>query len=59
MATLKKILEAARLIERTDTAPEAPPSNAGRDDDLDALIRRAAAAESPAPTPDQALDGQS
>ncbi len=60
MATLKKILEAARLIERTDVGGEAPSSagssaggsSAGNDDDLDALIRRAAAAESaPPPLP--------
>lgn len=47
MATLKKILEAARLIERTD-AESAAPSTAGTgDDDLDALIRRAAEADAP------------
>lgn len=43
MATLKKILEAARLIEPVDDPP-APPS-AGGDDDIDAIIRRAAEAE--------------
>lgn len=42
MATLKKILEAARLIESVDP-PAAPP--AGGDDDIDAIIRRAAEAE--------------
>lgn len=50
MATLKKILEAARLIERVE--PEAAAdagASSQRDDDLDALIRRAAAAE-PAPS---------
>lgn len=43
MASLKKILEAARLIERT----EAPVSDAGpaEDADIDAIIRRAAQAE--------------
>ncbi len=60
MATLKKILEAARLIERTDAERDAPSntdrgtgaSSAGSNDDLDALIRRAAAAESaPPPLP--------
>jgi hypothetical protein len=49
MATLKKILEAARLIERTGGEPEVPvrtdDGSANRDDDLDALIRRAAGAE--------------
>lgn len=44
MATLKKILEAARLIERTDAEPATPAASSG-DDDLDALIRRAAAAD--------------
>lgn len=52
MATLKRILEAARLIESTD-APAAAPAEDG---DIDAIIRRAAAAESrgarpPAPAP--------
>ncbi|MBP6748403.1 MAG: hypothetical protein KA144_02085 [Xanthomonadaceae bacterium] len=47
MATLKKILEAARLIERTDGEPSmAPAASNTNDDDLDALIRRAAAADS-------------
>ncbi len=49
MATLKKILEAARLIERSGADPESPTSADGAsgsgDDDLDALIQRAAAAE--------------
>ena len=52
MATLKKILEAARLIERTD-ADVSVPAPAG-DDDIDAIIRRAAQAEaaiSTAPPP--------
>jgi hypothetical protein len=45
MATLKKILEAARLIE--PVAP--PPADAGSGDaDIDAIIRRAARAESSA-----------
>lgn len=49
MASLKKILEAARLIERTD----APVSDAGpaEDADIDAIIRRAAQAEAAAATP--------
>lgn len=42
MATLKRILEAARLIESTDAPPPAPAD----DGDIDAIIRRAAAAES-------------
>ncbi len=46
MATLKKILEAARLIERSDTHVETNSAAAASDDaDLDALIRRAAAAD--------------
>jgi hypothetical protein len=52
MATLKKILEAARLIERTE-ADVPVPAPAG-DDDIDAIIRRAAQAEaaiSTAPPP--------
>ncbi|MGN6153368.1 MAG: hypothetical protein ACTHOH_15395, partial [Lysobacteraceae bacterium] len=41
MATLKRILEAARLIE-----PAAPPAAAPAEDaDIDAIIRRAAEAE--------------
>ena len=43
MATLKKILEAARLIERSDAETSAP-APAG-DADIDAIIRRAAEAE--------------
>jgi len=58
MATLKRILEAARLIESTD-APAAAPADDG---DIDAIIRRAAAAESrgapaPAPAPAEAPTG--
>ncbi len=49
MASLKKILEAARLIERTD-APASDP--AAEDADIDAIIRRAARAEAPPPLPD-------
>jgi hypothetical protein len=51
MATLKKILEAARLIERAD-APEELPADTGDtgDADIDAIIRRAARAEA-APAP--------
>jgi hypothetical protein len=51
MASLKKILQAARLIE--STAPPAPPAPA-EDSDIDAIIRRAAEAEtrsSTAPPP--------
>lgn len=44
MATLKKILEAARLIESSE--PPAPPAPAAEDSDIDAIIRRAAEAES-------------
>lgn len=47
MASLKKILEAARLIE--PTAPAAEPSSAD-DADIDAIIRRAAEAEARATT---------
>jgi hypothetical protein len=43
MASLRKILQAARLIE--STAPPTPPAPAG-DSDIDAIIRRAAEAES-------------
>jgi hypothetical protein len=43
MASLKKILEAARLIERSDAETSAP-APAG-DADIDAIIRRAAEAE--------------
>lgn len=45
MATLKKLLEAARLIERT----EAPASAPTEDSELDAIIRRAAQADAGAP----------
>lgn len=54
MASLKKILEAARLIERTDspegdsTRRDASPTG---DADIDAIIRRAAQAEAPPPLP--------
>ncbi len=54
MASLKKILEAARLIERTDapegdsTQPDASPTG---DADIDAIIRRAAQAEASPPLP--------
>ena len=54
MASLKKILEAARLIERT----EAPSRDSNQRDsgttgdaDIDAIIRRAAQAEAPPPLP--------
>jgi hypothetical protein len=50
MASLKKILEAARLIERTD-APAGDSAPAG-DADIDAIIRRAAQAEAAAAAPD-------
>lgn len=55
MASLKKILEAARLIERTD----APVSDSGpaEDADIDAIIRRAAQAEAAAPPRDAAAEG--
>jgi len=49
MASLKKILEAARLIERTD-APASDSAPAG-DADIDAIIRRAAQAEAASPPP--------
>jgi hypothetical protein len=48
MASLKKILQAARLIE--STAPQAPPVPA-EDSDIDAIIRRAAEAETRSSTP--------
>ena len=65
MASLKKILEAARLIERTE-APERDSSQRDSsqrdsnqrdsgmtgDADIDAIIRRAAQAEAPPPLPD-------
>lgn len=44
MASLKKILEAARLIESSDPPPA--PSEPAGDSDIDAIIRRAAEAES-------------
>ena len=50
MASLKKILEAARLIERTE-APVSDSAPTG-DADIDAIIRRAAQAEAPPPLPD-------
>ncbi len=52
MATLKRILEAARLIERVD----APPGGAGDtgDADIDAIIRRAARAEEAVADPEPA-----
>ncbi len=54
MASLKKILEAARLIERTD-APERDSNQRDSaptgDADIDAIIRRAAQAEAPPPLP--------
>lgn len=50
MASLKKILEAARLIEPTG-ASRAPSRPSAADDDIDAIIRRAAQAESGAPPP--------
>lgn len=49
MATLKKILEAARLIESSE--PPAPPAPAAEDSDIDAIIRRAAEADSRASAP--------
>lgn len=49
MATLKKILEAARLIESSE--PPAPPPAAAEDSDIDAIIRRAAEADSRASAP--------
>lgn len=59
MATLKKILQAARLIESSES-PAAPAPAAG-DSDIDAIIRRAAEAESrsaamPPPMPATAGD---
>ena len=49
MASLKKILEAARLIESSD--PQPAPSEPAGDSDIDAIIRRAAEAESRATAP--------
>ncbi|MFZ5636147.1 MAG: hypothetical protein ACOY82_06120 [Pseudomonadota bacterium] len=54
MATLKKILEAARLIERAD-APADEPAGTG-DADIDAIIRRAARAEAAEPPADAPVD---
>jgi hypothetical protein len=51
MATLKKILEAARLIERADVPDQAPADAGGGDADIDAIIRRAARADASAPPP--------
>jgi hypothetical protein len=48
MASLKKILEAARLIEPVEPMRPRP---AVEDNDIDAIIRRAAQAESVAPPP--------
>lgn len=53
MASLKKILQAARLIE--STAPPAVPPPAD-DADIDAIIRRAAQAEARTPPPMPARD---
>lgn len=50
MASLKKILEAARLIERTDVSVS--DSGPAEDADIDAFIRRAAQAEAAAPSSD-------
>ncbi len=50
MASLKKILEAARLIESSEPRPM-PAEPAGEDSDIDAIIRRAAEAESRATAP--------
>lgn len=47
MASLKKILEAARLIEPTDD--HARPSASVEDSELDAILRRAAEADAGAP----------
>lgn len=49
MASLKKILQAARLIESSDPPPA--PSEPAGDSDIDAIIRRAAEAESRAAAP--------
>lgn len=53
MATLKKILEAARLIESSESP--AAPAPAVEDSDIDAIIRRAAEAESRASAPPPAM----
>lgn len=49
MATLKKILQAARLIESNESP--AVPAPAAEDSDIDAIIRRAAEAETRSSTP--------
>lgn len=55
MATLKKLLEAARLIERSET--DVPMSAQAGDDDIDAIIRRAAQAEAAISTAPPPLPG--
>lgn len=55
MATLKKLLEAARLIERSDA--DVPMSAPAGDDDIDAIIRRAAQAEATISTAPPPLPG--
>lgn len=50
MSSLKKILEAARLIERADR-PASDSAQTG-DADIEAIIRRAARAEAPPPLPE-------
>lgn len=55
MATLKKLLEAARLIERSET--DVPMSAPTGDDDIDAIIRRAAQAEAAISTAPPPLPG--
>jgi hypothetical protein len=54
MASLKKILEAARLIEPTDD--HARPSASVEDSELDAIIRRAAEADAGAPSTAREVD---
>ena len=54
MASLKKILEAARLIEPTD-APDRAPAPVD-ESELDAIIRRAAEADAGAPSAPRATD---
>lgn len=54
MASLKKILEAARLIEPTD-APARASASVG-ESDLDAIIRRAAEADAGAPSTPREAD---
>lgn len=56
MATLKKLLEAARLIERSET--DVPMSAPAGDDDIDAIIRRAAQAEAAISTAPPPLPGE-